>query len=366
MFHNILRSFHSAQKLIIKHGGTTTTICAAVVVELLESKAGCKWGLCVVSVGDTLCYVWRNEDKEVFEVTSATHSGQERNPRDSGGCLGCDLGDQPDLSNLLCCFVPLSEGDVVFTVSDGISDNLDPVILKEAITPSQNLATTPPALPPSTTTPISIPLPILTASLHGPPMLPPPLTTRSSDPQFQLPVVTPEQRQNLCLMKLRKLLRDTLENTRRRYLSATDVKDAIINHVIEVTEDKRGFLEKCWAELDHPNLTPAEKRANDRKIGKQIKTMPGKLDHATIAAYQVGGIYSSSEMGGVSGKQHRSPTHSHFMNAAIHGNASAASSKRTQSCSAGGSVFYSRPVPRSQEQDQFGTPSKPPGVVYQI
>ena len=75
--------------MIVEHGGTTTTLCVAVVVELNDPKAGSKWGLCVVSVGDSLCYVWRSEDGEVFEVTSEMHLGKDRNPRDCGGCLGC-------------------------------------------------------------------------------------------------------------------------------------------------------------------------------------------------------------------------------------------------------------------------------------
>ena len=296
IFHCILRSFHSGQKLIIKHGGTTTTLSVAVVVELQEPKGGARWGLCVVSVGDSLCFVWREEVQMVYEITSAMHVGKERNPRDCGGCLGCDLGDQPDLSNLMCCFVPLSDEDIVFIVSDGVSDNSDPVILKEALAEGQPLS--PPITPseptqtagmggagaehqgePSSSSAAPNPLPNNTHN-HPPP--PPP-----TPPLPSLPTVSPEQRQALILMKLTNVLKSKSKPDKTP-LHAQDVRDAIINHVIEATEMKREYLERCWVELEKPDITVSERRANERKIAQHIKTMPGKLDHATVAAYKVG------------------------------------------------------------------------------
>lgn len=286
VFHSILRAFHCGQKKIIKCGGTTTTLCVAVVVELQEPRGGAGWGLCVVSVGDTLCYVWREEVQMVYEVTMAMHLGKERNPRDCGGCLGCDLGDQPDLSNLLCCFVPIASEDVVFIVSDGISDNSDPVILKEALAEGQPLS---PTSDPSNQA----------ASMggrHGSP----PGSNGSSIPT--LPVVTPEQRQALILMKLTTILK----HKTRMPLQAQDVRDAVINYVIEATEVKREYLEKRWVELERPDISIAERRANERDIAQHIKFMPGKLDHATIAAYKVGKLKKTVNYRDL-------PTHSHGM-----------------------------------------------------
>ena len=278
VFHCILRSFHSGQKLIIKHGGTTTTLCVGIIVELQEPRGGAKWGLCIVSVGDTLCYVWRGEAQMVYEITLAMHLGKERNPRDSGGCLGCDLGDQPDLSNLLCCFVPLSDEDIVFIVSDGVSDNFDPVILKEALTEGQPIS------------PMSVPSEggnIAIASndqkvAHS---------SNSNGSTVSLVVVSPEQRQSLMLMKLTNILKNKLKSLKTKTsLQAQDVSDAIINYVIEATESKRGYLERCWVELENPDLTVADRRANEKEIAQHIKSMPGKLDHATIAVYKVGRV----------------------------------------------------------------------------
>ena len=318
IFHCILRSFDSGQRLIIERGGTTTTLCVGVVVELRDHKGSSQWGLCIVSVGDTLCYVWRDDVQMVYEVTSAVHAGKERNPRDCGGCLGCNLGDQPDLSNLLCSFVPLNNNDIVFVVSDGVSDNIDPVILREGMAEASSLSPThiEPLLP------------------HLPPheqkdqkcgaVPSPPGTSNGSN--VSLPILSPEQRQTLSLVKLTGVLKEKLQSSKSA-LDAQLVNDAVITYVIEATEMKRGYLERCWQELDKPDLTAAERRANDRKIGHHIKTLPGKLDHATIASYKVGRV----ELGG--DLRSKSPTHSHVMKKAEH-------QMRKKSHSQGGSVFY--------------------------
>ena len=345
VFHDILRSFHSAQKMIIQHGGTTTTLCVAIVVELHDSKAaGSKWGLCVVSVGDSLCYVWRSEEQEVYEVTSEMHLGKERNPRDCGGCLGCDLGDRPDLSNLICCFVPLAEDDIVFVMSDGIVDNVDPVILKDAVSLSQqSTPTTPSAIVPPPILPSTTQQMFEFGSGNGEQSK----TDSPSNAQSvaaNLPVVNAIERQKLSLAKLTQLLHEKMVTLKRK-LNATDVKETLINHVIEVTEEKRKYLEHCWIEMDKPDLTASEKRANDRKIGQYIKQLPGKLDHATVAAYCVGRIVqtessSSSTSGGKDSTGGNAPTNSYAMNNV----AESTTRANVKSVSEGGSVFYSVPV----------------------
>ena len=310
VFHCILRSFHNGQKLIIKHGGTTTTLCVAVIVELQEPKGAARWGLCVVSVGDSLCFIWRNEVQMVYEVTSAMHVGRERNPRDSGGCLGCNLGDQPDLSNLLCCFVPIADNDVVFIVSDGISDNTDPVLLKEALAEGQPLS---PGDPNSAEdNPKGGPIPGLTG--------------------VNLPIINPYQRQDLILMKLTNLLKTKLKSLKMP-LHAQDVKDAIINYVIDATETKREYLEHCWTELEKPDILMAERRANERKIAQHLKQLPGKLDHATIAAYKVGELLPRM------GEFGNNPTHSFVMK-----KAEPKMKKGKHHSATGGSVFYGSAV----------------------
>ena len=313
VFHCMYRSLHSAQKCIIQHGGTTTTLCLAFVAELAEAKAGNKWGVCVVSVGDSVCYVWRNDTHQVHEVTAAIRDGKERNQRDAGGCLGADMGDHPDLTNLHCCFAPLADNDIVFLSSDGISDNFDPVTLHEA-TPEVGLENSQVVFPPS-------------SQDH-------PTASASST----IPALSPGQRQSWAVMRMSALLKESW--TEKNALNATNVKEAVTNFVIEATEEKRKFLEEVWRASGNEALTPAEKREQDKHITHTVKLLPGKLDHATIAAYKVGQICPA-----VSDKDIRrghSPTHSYYMNTV------AAEDHRTQKLDTysvhGGTTFY---TPRS-------------------
>ena len=272
VFHVMYRSLHTAQKRIIDHGGTTTTLCLAMVVELAEARAGNRWGLCVVSVGDSVCYVWRHEAQEVHEVTAAIREGKERNLRDAGGCLGADMGDHPDLTNLFCCYAPVAEHDLVFLSSDGVSDNFDPVTLRQALPESSETSPTSSLTPPS-------------VSQH---------TTSPASPSTPtLPILAPSERQNLALLRLTNLLRDVCAS---KELNATNVKEAVKNYVIDATEEKRLFLEQVWAAANHSTLTTAERREQDRKIGHTVKQLPGKLDHATIAVYQVGRVVEEDSM----------------------------------------------------------------------
>ena len=271
IFHVMYRSLHTAQKKIIEHGGTTTTLCLAMVVELTEAKAGNRWGVCVVSVGDSVCYVWRHESQEVHEVTAAIRDGKERNLRDAGGCLGADMGDHPDLTNLFCCFAPVTEHDIVFLTSDGVSDNFDPVTLRQALSESSEMTHSSP-----------MPHSQYTTSQQDPSS-----SSSSSSTTSPSRVLTPSERHNMTVLRLSGLLRD-LQTSKETPLNATDVKEAVKNFVIEATEEKRHFLEQVWAGARQSTLTPAERRAQDRKIGQTVKQLPGKLDHATVAVYQVG------------------------------------------------------------------------------
>ncbi len=297
VFHVLLRSLHSAQGKIIEHGGTTTTLCVAVTVELGEPRGGNKWGLCVVTVGDTLCFVWRNDTQDVHEITSPVHMGNQRNPRDSGGCLGADLGDHPDLTNLCCCYITVAEGDIVFVVSDGVSDNFDPVLLKEVVADTPQLPSARKVnLPPGFPQPEPFPPSPVQAPIGGP---------------HPVCLVTPEQRQELALSKMTQVLKECLLSKSERRLTASDVTEALISHAIEMTESKRRFLEQYHNEMESANLTVAERRVKDRELAHQIKSYPGKLDHATVAACQVGRMTMPDIRRG------RAPTHSVVMNSTM-------------------------------------------------
>ena len=253
LFHHLLLSFHFAQKEILANGGTTTTLTIAVVWELqcTAARLGSKWGLCVVSVGDSPCYVYRHETRDVIEVTEGSHLGKGRDPRDCGGCLGANLGDDPDLGNLICCFTPVADNDIVFVTSDGISDNFDPVCRRRAT------------------------------------------ADRQPNPDG-LPFLEPEERQELLLSTMAEVIRlrqDTLSDI----ICTQDLIDALISHVVEITDAKRAFLEEVWSKTQDPTLSPTSRRKQERSLSVQSKTLPGKLDHATVAGYQVGLLRFNSQ-----------------------------------------------------------------------
>ena len=249
IFHRILLSFDCAQKEIIAHEGTTTTLTVAIVIELQpHPRVNSRWGLCVVSVGDSPCFLYKQGSQTVCEVTAAAHMGIGRDPRDAGGCLGANCGDLPDLGNLVCCFIPIYENDIVFVTSDGVSDNFDLVSLKKAI-PKSN--------------------------------------SGDSQSNSDLPEVTPEQRQDAMNTTLGNLL-----GNRSQYLdkdlTAQELVHIIITYAIDTTSEKRAFLENVWEKTSDPVLTPRTKRDMERSLSQLSKSIPGKLDHTTITAYQIG------------------------------------------------------------------------------
>ena len=259
IFHHLLLSFDEAHKTIIKHGGTTTTLTVAMICELQSNpRVTGRWGLCVVSVGDSPCYLYQPDLHKVYEVTAGAHMGKGRDPRDAGGCLGANIGDDPDLANLICCFLPVCDNDIVFLTSDGISDNFDPVILKQA-------------------TPASHPTSSYTVSSS--------LTS--------LPSLSPEERHQMSMSLMAKIIHEKQEGLHRS-LSIQDVIDAFITYTVEVTDQKRRFLEDVWKQTSDPQLSPSTRREKERRLSQKSKSLPGKLDHSTIVGYQVGTLVAES------------------------------------------------------------------------
>ena len=254
----LLLSFYSAQKLIVENGGATTTLCVAVICELAEPKGEHRWGLCVVSVGDSPCFVWQSKTGHVYEVTSAAHDGRVRDMRDSGGCLGASMGQEPDLNNLICCFTTVAQGDIVFLTSDGISDNFDPVTRLEGMTKVMKE----------------------TKKVER-------KQAAECEPSvYNLPALNPDQRQAVLLSNISQLLND-LRLQSSRELSAWEVNNAVIKYVIDVTDSKRHYMEQTLKDIENPEYNKAEKMAKELDFKAKLKTFKGKLDHATIVTYKI-------------------------------------------------------------------------------
>ena len=250
----IQQSFSAARELLVKHASTNSSLCAAVVCPIGRKK----WGLCVVSIGDVACYVWRNKKGMVYEATFAARHGLE-DVSHHRGYLGSPWGEQTDMNDCTCCYVPVADDDVVFLTSKGISDNFDPVVLLEGTT--------------------EINQKIIESSK----------VANDQSRAHVLPLLTSAEREDIKLVALSELLRACRARRKSNHLSALALKEALIEHVVEVTEEKRNFLEKSWQDMNKMGLkSDAERSEMEKEMFKLAETYPGKLEHAGVVAYQVG------------------------------------------------------------------------------
>ena len=229
---HLLMSFDNAQKLIINKEATMTTLVTCCVFQVTDGR----WAVCAVNVGDSLAYVYSPSSHIVREVTINSHQG-ERDVREAGGALGPSDGYRPDLGNLTCSFTFVEPEDILFATSDGVSDNFDPVVIKHAS------------------------------------------TSRTSEHPDR-PYLSPEERDEDSVRRMSCTLREEMPSGHVQ--SASDVAVSLLRHVVAQTEPKRRCLEEA-----------TEDPKNEREILSRSKQLPGKLDHATVAAVQVGMFLST-------------------------------------------------------------------------
>lgn len=280
VFQILLRSFHAAHCLILEEEAMLTTLTAAVVLPTLEEEGKTKFHVCVCNVGDSLAYVY--SDGQVREVTQGSHDiTANRDMRDALGALGPVDGLNPELSNLTCSITEVLPGDIVFLTSDGISDNFDPVVGKFCV-PKKPERTNPQK--PGTAKPGQTP-------------------TRSNRSQADtdfLPTVEAFQRHELTLARIEDILNHGsgsvpsgmdnagLQSNNGRVGNSAELCHRMLDFCQRLTTAKRKILED-------PDLYPKPEEGPDkvdqkvrrRRVCEKLALVPGKLDHATIAAYQV-------------------------------------------------------------------------------
>ena len=217
-----------AQDLILEREATLTTLSAAAVCEM-ETPG--EWGLFVCAVGDSPVYVYCPHTRQVIEATVGCHDGDGcRDARMAGGALGPSCGPKPDLGNLTFAYMPVYPGDIVFAVTDGVSDNLTDKVMGSSPHDKAELKSCCDAIP------------------H--------LTKLLNEHQH-----------------------DLAEN-----LSAQTLAARLINHTVEVTDKKRMLMSWCIEN----NVDMRREAERDPEFAGRLKAATGKLDHATVVAYQVG------------------------------------------------------------------------------
>jgi hypothetical protein len=259
-----------------------------------------------------------------------------RDMRDALGALGPVDGYNPELGNLTVAMTLVERGDIVFITSDGVSDNFDPVVGKFA------LARRPQSDPPSERSSVEKRPPITAAcniaqrkernllqqllSFSRSTKVPVPVTTGSLDRTSrsaglrrsnsnpgqrsreaiqgraertiltQPPSITAEQRHVLGLLQMEQILRHGLQQPQDdRSLRDDSVKSAeqlvhrLLQYVHQLTAAKRSVLQDpSLYDMDDPNhFTASAQKLRRRQVTASLAPLPGKLDHATVVAYQV-------------------------------------------------------------------------------
>ena len=229
-FDMLWNSLLKGHELIMEKNATLTTLSAAFVCELQGTS---KWGLFVVSLGDSPVFVYSPSSKKLVEVTIGCHQQGGRNMSDCGGVLGPGNGADPDFANLTFAYTTVSAGDYVFITSDGISDNFHPGVVKPSDYPN----------------------------------------CRKS----KLPHV-PEQVLENMKSEISKLESST------PHFTAQELCACLMNYAVCITEEKRRLQE----EVNSSEVHLRELAYTNPELYQRMNNCSGKLDHASIVAYQVG------------------------------------------------------------------------------
>ena len=105
-----------------------------------------------------------------------------------------------------------------------------------------------------------------------------------------LPVVTALQRHELTQLRMDDLLRNGALEGEGRVTDARHLCCQLLDFAFRLTTAKRRVLEdpELYTGGDGAELSRAEQRARRRRVCEKLAVVPGKLDHATVVAYQVG------------------------------------------------------------------------------
>ncbi|KAK3105804.1 hypothetical protein FSP39_006089 [Pinctada imbricata] len=239
------QSFDEAHKTILQQQGGLTTMCACLVCPVKNSQ---QFAVCCVNVGDSYAYVLSHQ-YGIRELTVGSHDiCSERDIRDAGGALGPVDGKNPELQNLTFALTFVDAGDIVFLLTDGISDNFDPVVTKVAL-PRKNS---------------------------------PQSSTYSGNVQ---PEMEPRERHIYAMKEMERVINEQ-ELITEEPCSAQELCGALVQHVLALTDPKRKILENPDLYVRR-KLTKSEKERRDSDIIDKMSKAPGKLDHASIVAFDV-------------------------------------------------------------------------------
>ncbi|CAG5117525.1 unnamed protein product, partial [Candidula unifasciata] len=239
------KALDEAHRAIMAKEGGLTTLCLCMVCPVDNSD---QHAVCCVNVGDSFGFIYSN-NQGIREVTVGSHDvGSERDIRDAGGALGPVDGTNPELHNLTCSVTFCHQGDIVFLTTDGISDNFDPVVTK-----------------------IALPM-------------------RPNDSNFNT-----REKHVYALKEMERVVHE-YELVTEEVCSAQSFCSALLQHVLTITDQKRKIVENP-AIYAKRKMTKKDRQTRDSEIVEKMSKAPGKLDHASIVAVEVGAFARPSNDG---------------------------------------------------------------------
>ncbi|XP_055860221.1 PP2C-like domain-containing protein CG9801 isoform X1 [Biomphalaria glabrata] len=251
---HLRKALDEAHRAIMAKEGGLTTLCLCMICPVDNSDQN---AVCCVNVGDSFAFIY-STNQGIREVTIGSHDvGSERDIRDAGGAIGPVDGQNPELHNLTCSVTFCHHGDIVFLTTDGISDNFDPVVTKIA------------------------------------------LPQRANDSNFNSkekynsngslkfkPELSPKERHVYALKEMERVVHE-YELVTEEACSAQSFCGALLQHVLTLTDDKRKIIENP-AIYAKRKMTKKDRQSRDSEIVEKMSKAPGKLDHASIVAIEIG------------------------------------------------------------------------------
>uniref|UniRef100_A0AAR5PDM1 PPM-type phosphatase domain-containing protein n=1 Tax=Dendroctonus ponderosae TaxID=77166 RepID=A0AAR5PDM1_DENPD len=110
-----------------------------------------------------------------------------------------------------------------------------------------------------------------------------------------IPFVTPYQRYELQLLLMEDILKNGISGNDSPITTAKRLCENLVSFTMSITSAKRRTLEDQDMYFDHRNgvlveVSNQEKKLRRKKGLEKVQSLPGKLDHVTVVAYNVGNV----------------------------------------------------------------------------
>lgn len=111
-----------------------------------------------------------------------------------------------------------------------------------------------------------------------------------------LPFVSPIQRYELQLLLMEDILKNGISGRDKPTVSAKKLCENLVSFTLSITAAKRRTLEDPDLYFDNRNGVSVEVSNQEKKLRRKrtldkVQSLPGKLDHVTVVAYNVGNLF---------------------------------------------------------------------------